>query len=226
MPSLPPPKRWVIAVDGPAGAGKSSAARALARALGFRHIDTGAMYRAAAWALLQTKTPLHRPARVLQTLRKTSFDFSDGKTSVGGQDVAPALRTAAVTQAASAVATVPAVRRLLVQRQREMGRGGGVVMEGRDVGTVVFPRAPLKFFLDASPQERALRRWKELRRGGQRPALATIERAIRERDHRDRTRAVSPLKAAPDAIVIDSTGVSLAGVRRLLLREFEKRAGK
>lgn len=220
------PQRWVIAVDGPAGAGKSSAAQGLARALKFRHIDTGAMYRAAAWTVLQKKGSLTAPARVLRLLKDTVFDFSNGHTRVNGQDVRDAIRTPAVTRAASAIATLPAVRRLLVQRQRDMGRGGGVVMEGRDVGTVVFPRAPLKFFLDATPEERARRRWKELRANGQRASLPAIERAIRERDHRDRTRVISPLRAASDAVVIDSTGLSLAGVRRCLLNEFHRRAGR
>ena len=128
-----------------------------------------------------------------------------------------AIRTPAVSQAASRLVTVPEVRTFLVRVQRGLARGGGVVMEGRDIGTVVLPNADLKFFLDASVEERALRRWKELRAKGKRDPLKDIQTAIRERDHRDRTRAVSPLCAAPDAVVLDTTHDSRARVKRLLL---------
>lgn len=218
------PRGWVIAVDGPAGAGKSSAARGLARALGFRHIDTGAMYRAAAWAALRAGVPLDNEAALLRVAGRTRFDFTDGATRVDGQDVAGAIRTPEVAGAASAIAVRPRLRKILVDRQRRMGRGGGVVMEGRDVGTVVFPRAPVKFFLDATPEERARRRWKELRAKGAAPRLGEILRSIRERDERDRTRAASPLRAAADAVVIDTTGYTLAEVGGLMLAEVRRRS--
>lgn len=215
---------WVIAVDGPAGAGKSSAARGLARALGFRHIDTGAMYRAAAWAALRAGVSLDAERALVRVVGKTRFDFTDGATRVDGVDVAGAIRTPEVAGAASAIAVRPRLRKILVDRQRRMGRGGGVVMEGRDVGTVVFPRAHVKFFLDATPEERARRRWKELRAKGPAPALAEILRSIRERDDRDRNRAASPLRAAADAVVVDTTGYTLPEVGRLLLAEIRRKA--
>ncbi len=218
------PPRWVIAVDGPAGAGKSSAARGLARALGFRHIDTGAMYRAAAWAALRAGVPLDAEKALIRVVGKTRFDFTDGATRVDGVDVAGAIRTPEVAGAASAIAVRPRLRKILVDRQRRMGRGGGVVMEGRDVGTVVFPRAHVKFFLDATPEERARRRWKELRAKGPAPALAEILRSIRERDDRDRNRAASPLRAAADAVVVDTTTFPLKTVERMLLAEVRRRA--
>lgn len=218
------PSRWVIAVDGPAGAGKSSAARGLARALGFRHIDTGAMYRAAAWAALRAGVPLDAERALIRVVGKTRFDFTDGATRVDGVDVAAAIRTPEVAGAASAIAVRPRLRKILVDRQRRMGRGGGVVMEGRDVGTVVFPRAHVKFFLDATPEERARRRWKELRAKGPAPTLAEILRSIRERDDRDRNRAASPLRAAADAVVVDTTGHTLPEVGRLLLAEIRRKA--
>jgi len=143
---------------------------------------------------------------------------------VDGVDVAGAIRTPEVAGAASAIAVRPRLRKILVDRQRRMGRGGGVVMEGRDVGTVVFPRAHVKFFLDATPEERARRRWKELRAKGPAPALAEILRSIRERDDRDRNRAASPLRAAADAVVVDTTTFPLKTVERMLLAEVRRRA--
>lgn len=219
-----PPRGWVIAVDGPAGAGKSSAARGLARALGYRHVDTGAMYRAAAWAVLRAGSDPSRENAVMKVLIKTKFDFSDGKVEVDGRDAAGDIRTAEAGQAASRLAVLPRVRRLLVARQRRMGRGGGVVMEGRDVGTVVFPRARMKFFLDATPEERARRRWKELRAAGRRASLTAILTSIKERDERDRSRAVSPLRAAADAVVVDTTRLTLPRVRRVLLERVLQKA--
>lgn len=220
---LAPP--GVIAVDGPAGAGKSSAAKGLAKTLGYRHIDTGAMYRAMAWAALDSKTDL-TAAALVRLARKTKFDFSNGGVSVNGTDVATAIRTAEVTSAASQIAVWGALRNVLVAKQRLMGRGGRVVMEGRDVGTVVFPKAPIKFFLDAQPEERARRRWRELRAAGKPAPYKTLLAAIRERDHRDRTRAVAPLKPALDAFVIDSTGLTLRQVQTLLLKLVKEKSKK
>ena len=220
----PLPDRLIVTIDGPAGTGKSSTARSLARCLGVEFLDTGAMYRAAAWAALRAGVPLDNEAALLRVAGRTRFDFTDGATRVDGQDVAGAIRTPEVAGAASAIAVRPRLRKILVDRQRRMGRGGGVVMEGRDVGTVVFPRAPVKFFLDATPEERARRRWKELRAKGAAPRLGEILRSIRERDERDRTRAASPLRAAADAVVIDTTGYTLAEVGGLMLAEVRRRS--
>ena len=213
-------EKLTIAIDGPAGAGKSTSAQDLARALGLRYIDTGAMYRGVAWAAVRAGIEPDDRTRVRKILARTRLTFSDGKQPrlfVNGEDSSVAIRTPAVSQAASRLATVPEVRTFLVRVQRGLARGGGVVMEGRDIGTVVLPNADLKFFLDASVEERALRRWKELRAKGKRDPLKDIQTAIRERDHRDRTRAVSPLCAAPDAVVLDTTHDSRARVKRLLL---------
>ncbi len=226
MPRFPFPRRWVLTVDGPAGAGKSTAAQGLAKALGYRHVDTGAMYRAAAWATLRAGVDASSSRALSGLLARTTFDFSKGGVRVNGVDVAAHIRTPEVTGAASAIAARPAVRRLLVRRQRQMGRGGGVVMEGRDIGTVVFPRADLKFFLDASPEERANRRWREIRKKGERADRAAIARAIRERDRRDRGRTMSPLRAAADAIVLDTTGCSVAETRRRMLRSLRQTADR
>jgi cytidylate kinase len=209
-----------IAIDGPAGAGKSTSARDLAQALALRYIDTGAMYRGVAWAALRAGLPPDHRAKVRKLLPRIKLSFSEEKLPrllVNGEDASLAIRTPEVSQAASRLATVPEVRTFLVRAQRRMARGGGVVMEGRDIGTVVLPKADLKFFLDASVEERARRRWKELQSGKTKQSLAAIETAIRERDHRDRTRAVSPLRAASDAVVLDTTRDSRTRVKKLLL---------
>jgi cytidylate kinase len=215
-----PRRSLTIAIDGPAGAGKSTSAKDLARALGLRYIDTGAMYRGVAWAAVRAGIEPDNRRQVRKILARARLAFEGTKNPrlyVNGEDASAAIRTPDVSQAASRLATVPDVRTFLVRAQRQLARGGGVVMEGRDIGTVVLPTADLKFFLDASVEERARRRWKELRATGKRDRLKDIEAAIRERDHRDRTRAVSPLCAAPDAVVLDTTRDSRARVKRILL---------
>jgi cytidylate kinase len=203
---------FVIAIDGPAGAGKSTLARGLARALGFTYVDTGAMYRAVAWKALERGVPLDSPVALARLAAQMDIVFKPKKGGqeiiVDGVAVGATLRTPEVTQVASVVATVPGVRRALVQRQRDLGRGGRVVMEGRDIGTVVFPRANIKFFLEASPQERARRRYEEIKKKGEEIPLAVLAAAIRRRDNKDRSRTKSPLRPAKDAIRIDSTGLS------------------
>jgi cytidylate kinase len=213
-------RRLTIAIDGPAGAGKSTSARDLAQALHLRYIDTGAMYRGVAWAAVRAGIPPDNRAQVRKILPRTKISFSDEncpRLLVNGEDASLPIRTAEVSQAASRLATVPEVRTYLVRAQRRLAQGGGVVMEGRDIGTVVLPKADLKFFLDASVEERARRRWKELQTAGKRQSRIAIENAIRERDHRDRTRAVSPLRAASDAVVLDTTRDSRLRVKKLLL---------
>jgi cytidylate kinase len=207
-----------IAVDGPAGAGKSTAARDLARLLNYRHIDTGAMYRAAALGALDRGLPLEDETSLRTAVRKMRIECLPGpRLLLNGRDVTGRLRTPEAGQAASRLSAHPTVRKILVDRQKRLARGGGVVMEGRDIGTVVLPRADVKFFLDASPEERGRRRWKELRAAGARARLADIVEDIRHRDHRDRTRAASPLRAAEDAVVVDTTRCTRAQVTRILL---------
>jgi cytidylate kinase len=220
----------VIAVDGPVGAGKSSAARALARRLGYRYVDTGAMYRAVAWRALQEGIPLSDGTRLAGLARRLPLRFVAHARGVrllaGREDVTRAIRSPEAAEASSRVSTHRGVRRALVARQRALGTSGGVVMEGRDIGTVVFPRADLKIYLDASLEARARRRWLERRRGGSRASLRAVRHEVRRRDRRDRRRRSSPLRAARGALRLDSTGLSLRGVVERLAREAMARLGE
>lgn len=208
-------KRITIAIDGPAGAGKSTLARRLAEKLGFVYVDTGAMYRAVAlWALRTNVSPsdMHR---LEQLANAAQIEFAAGNHAVllNNEDVTDAIRTPEVSQAASEVSMIPAVRRALVQKQRDIGGQASVVMEGRDIGTVVFPEATVKIFLDAVPAERAARRANEAALPAQ-----VVEEQIRERDQRDRGRAESPLVQAPDAVYIDTTGRTIDDVESAILK--------
>jgi cytidylate kinase len=220
-------RRLVVAIDGPVGAGKSSAARALARRLGYRYVDTGAMYRAVGWRALREAIPLRDGARLAALARRMPLRFAGRgralRILLGREDVTRALRSPAAAEASSRVSTHPGVRRALVAAQRAMGGRGGVVMEGRDIGTVVFPRADVKFYLDASPGERAWRRWQELRRQGARVSRPGVQRDVIRRDRRDRRRSTSPLRAARDAIRVDTTGMSLRAVVDLLTEQVQAR---
>ena len=203
-------KPLIIAIDGPSGAGKGTVARAVAARLGYRHVDTGAMYRAVAWLGLQQGVDLADEAAVAALGARASFDLEDGRVAIDGHDVRSAIRTPEIDRVASVVARHPAVRRVLVARQRELGADGGVVMEGRDIGTVVFPEAHVKIYLDASPEERARRRAADPAHTSSRSAqLSDVATALAERDKSDSTRAVSPLMIAPDATLIDTTGVPI-----------------
>ena len=205
-------KRLIIAIDGPSGAGKGTVARAVAARLGYRHVDTGAMYRAVAWKALHDGVDLSDEAAVAAVGERAAFDLEQGRVLIDGHDVARAIRTPDMDKAAAAVARLPEVRRALVARQRGFGAGGGVVMEGRDIGTVVFPDADVKVYLDASPEERARRRAADPAHTARTGQLAEIATALAERDKSDSTRAASPLSIAPDAVVIDTTGVSIESV--------------
>jgi cytidylate kinase len=216
------PRGLVVAIDGPSGAGKSTAGRAVAERLGYVFLDTGAMYRALALAALREGIPLDDAAAVAALAGRVRLDLQPGGAVIlDGQDVTSALRTQEVGAAASRVSVHPSVRRHMVARQREMGQAGGVVMDGRDIGTAVFPDADVKFYVDAHPRQRAMRRHEELAQRGLPSDLDTIEREIRERDHADSTRAESPLTRAPDAIPLDTTELGLEEVVRRMLAAVE-----
>jgi len=206
-------KRLIVAIDGPSGAGKGTVARAVASRLGYRHVDTGAMYRAVAWKALHEGVDIADEAAVAAVGDRAAFDLEHGRVAIDGHDIAAAIRTPEIDKAAAAVARHPGVRRVLVARQRALGGAGGVVMEGRDIGTVVFPDADVKIYLDASPEERARRRASDPAHTSSKAAqLADVATALAERDKSDSTRAVSPLAIAPDAVVIDTTGVAVPDV--------------
>jgi len=213
---------YVIAIDGPSGAGKSTLARELARRLGYNFIDTGAMYRAAALAASRQGLPLVEGPELREFLRRLRIrqETRSGSvhTLVGEEDVSEAIRTAEMGMKASEISALPSVRERMLVLQRELGSGGGVVLEGRDIGTVVFPAAEIKFFLDATVEERARRRYQELRSNGYEGDLEQILLEIRARDRNDSTRAIAPLRCAADARVIDSTAKSVDEVAAEMMR--------
>ena len=204
------PRGLVIAIDGPSGAGKSTAGKALAARLGYVFIDTGAMYRALALKALARGVSLDDGEALASLLRETRIDLVDGGLGMrlDGEDATTAIRTREVSAAASRVSTHTPVRREMVARQQALGRQGGVVLDGRDIGTAVFPDADVKFYVDADPGRRALRRQQELQAAGVDSRLEAIEAEIRERDHMDSTRQDSPLTRAPGAVHLDTTSLT------------------
>jgi len=202
-------RKLIIAIDGPSGVGKGTVARAIASELGYRHVDSGAMYRAVGWKALQRGVPFDSEADIATLAETSDIDISASAVCIDGLDVTRAIRTPEIDKASAAVARLPRVREILVERQRALGSGGGIVMEGRDIGTVVFPDADVKLYLDASAEERARRRANDPAHSGGPAALAEVANLLTERDRSDSTRAASPLYAAPDATVIDTTGAPI-----------------
>jgi CMP/dCMP kinase len=233
-------KKLIIAIDGPVGSGKSTLARRVAALLGYVYIDTGAMYRSVALKAQRRGVPLDSGDRLAALAAETRIDLKqvDGAPDreqggaqhvlLDGEDVTGLIRTPEVAQAASKVALEPGVRTVLVAEQRRAGERGGVVMEGRDIGSVVFPDAQLKIFLTASPEVRAERRWREHQQKGDAIDLQRTLAEVIERDRRDRERATSPLVQAKDAVVVDSTAMEPEEAARLVVRlaqEHAKAAG-
>src|SRR5215467_535136 len=232
-------KKLTIAIDGPAGSGKSSVARVVAQRLGYLYLDSGAMYRALTLKALQNNGLALTSEKELEGLaRDTQIELQPvppslhdptvhNRVLLDGDDVTQSIRTNEVAQAASRVATIPGVRAILVAAQQHAGAHGGVVMEGRDIGTVVFPKAELKIFLEATPEVRAERRWKEHQEKGEDASLEDVLEEVRVRDQRDRERKVSPLVRAEDAVLVDNTAMGIEETARLIVmlaREREKEA--
>jgi CMP/dCMP kinase len=210
--SAKPIRKIIVAIDGPAGAGKSTVARHLARHFGLLNLETGAMYRAFALKALRSEIPLDQSGPLEELGTETQIRLEPGEDEnrvlLDDEDVTGLIRNQTVTDAASRVSVFPAIRAWMVRLQQEMGAAGGVVMEGRDIGTVVFPNADAKIFLDAAPEVRGMRRFDQL--GPKRAVQAEdVVRELHARDERDRNRADSPLKPAPDAVLLDSTNLTL-----------------
>jgi len=229
--------RLTIAIDGPAGSGKSTVARRVAALLGYLYLDSGAMYRAVALKALEQKIPLENEALLISLARGTHIELKaptaeqeaaglKNRVFLDGREVSEEIRTADVAQAASRVATIAGVREVLVAEQQRAGESGGVVMEGRDIGTVVFPNAELKIFLEASTETRAQRRWKEHQEKGDGMALLEVLQEVRERDKRDRERKVSPLGRAKDAVLVDNTAMGIEETARLIVFLAKERVEK
>jgi cytidylate kinase len=213
-------KQRVITIDGPSGAGKTTVSRLLAGRLGYRYVDTGALYRALAWAAARDQIAPGDDAGLKHLCDSIDLRLDTGggqsRVHVDGTDVTALIRTPEMTMMASAVSAKAVVRSFLLERQREMGRIGGAVFEGRDMGTVVFPQADVKFFLDAAPETRARRRFAELPAGSSQ-RLSDVLRDMALRDRNDSSRELAPLKPAPDAIIVDSTALDAQQVVDLMM---------
>ena len=220
-------KKIVVAIDGPAGAGKSTIAKLVAEKLGYAYIDTGAMYRSVALKFLQTGKNFDE-AFISQLAQTMIIEFkpeaSVNRVFVDGVEVTDAIRSAEVTANVSRVAAIGDVREAMVAQQRRMGESGGVLMDGRDIGTVVFPNAQLKIFLTASVEERALRRYKELVAKGQDVDLAQLKKDIASRDKQDSERAISPLRQAEDALLLDTSDMNIEQVTAKIMQLVEEKA--
>jgi CMP/dCMP kinase len=218
----------IVAIDGPSGAGKSTLAKRVAREFGFMYLDTGALYRALGLKVLRQGAELADDARTARLVETTDIDLTerDGRLEVflDGEEVSALIRTPEVSQMASKVSALKAVRQGLLEIQRALGRRGSVVAEGRDIGTVVFPEAEVKIFLDASVKERARRRSEELRAAGRAVGIEETQREMEERDRRDSERELAPLRKAEDALTIDSSSLDAEAVAERVIYEIRIRA--
>lgn len=216
----------IIAIDGPAGSGKSTLAKALAEKLGYLYVDTGAMYRAITWAVIRGKVNLSNKKKLKEIAEKTELELipvkGGIKVLVNGRDVSEEIRSPLISNLVSKVAKVKEVRDCMVAHQKRIGGKGGAVLEGRDIGTVVFPDADIKFYVEANAEERARRRQKELQESGIQIGFDKILKDIKKRDEIDSSRDVSPLKPAQDAIVIDSTDLTIDEKTELVLNHIKK----
>jgi cytidylate kinase len=214
----------IIAIDGPAGSGKSTVAKIVAEKLNFRYIDTGSMYRSVAWKSLEKNTALRDEDAVADIASKVKIELVPGKDGqlvfVDGENITDQLKVEEISHGAAIVAAQPMIREIMTTKQRKLGKQGKVVMDGRDIGTVVFPQADKKFFLDADPKERGRRRFIELKEKGQvkNTDLSTIIAQIVQRDHEDRSRKIAPLKQAKDAMLIDTTHLSVDQVAEEIIK--------
>ena len=213
----------MITIDGPAGAGKSTAARALAQRLGYRLLDTGAMYRALAWSVARTGLPVDDTPALRRHLESVEVEMGEDGVFVDGQDVADEIRTPQISDLTSRLTMLAVVRDKVTPLQRRLATGGGAVLEGRDTGTVVCPDADVKFYLDASDEERARRRQAELSARGVTVDVPAVLDEIRARDVQDKTRTLAPLRMADDAIPIDTTGLTADQVVNRMMQEIEQR---
>ncbi len=208
-------KRKIITIDGPAGAGKTTISRLLAGRLGYMYVDTGALYRAVALAAASSNC-VEGGDLLADLLKEITLEFRNGQSGprlfMNGEDVSERIRTQEITMLASRLSARPVVRRYLLGIQRDMGKDGGVILEGRDMGTVVFPHADVKFYLNAAPETRAFRRYKELSEEGVKITLEEVAADMKKRDENDSTRSLSPLKPAEDAILIDSSEIDIENV--------------
>ena len=221
-------KQIIVAIDGYSSCGKSTIAKQLAQYAGYRYIDTGAMYRAVALYAIRNKLSdiSNRQPEIIALLSQVHIDFAiqpDGSQHVtlNGEDVESQIRTLEVGNGASQIAVIPEVRRYLVAQQQQMGKQGGIVMDGRDIGTVVFPKAELKLFLTASPEVRAERRFKELIEKGEQPVMADVLADVNDRDYRDTHRAESPLRQAEDAVVVDNSQMTREEQMKVIIGIFD-----
>ena len=221
-------KKFIIAIDGPAGAGKSTIAKMVARRLGYVYIDTGAMYRALTYLAIINRVDLRSDKDLIELAERTKIEFKGTddriRVIINRRDVTKGIRDEKVSECTNIVASVQGVRKILRKMQQEMGKKGGVVMEGRDIGTCVFPSAEFKFYLDASPEERAKRRYKELKKKGEKVDYRQIKNSISRRDYLDKTRGINPLKQAKDAVRIDSTNMTLAEVANFIINRVKENA--
>ncbi len=213
----------VIAIDGPAGAGKSTVARKVAEKLGWQYIDTGAMYRALTLKVLREGLAEIDPDRIVSMAKNLNISLKDGRTFLDGEDVSEKIRTPEVDRLVPEISKIPEVRKVMVELQRKMGKDGMVVLDGRDIGSVVFPDAKYKFYLDASPEVRAERILKDSKRKRKNVSFEELVKEIKKRDEVDSKRSVSPLRKVDDAIYIDTSKITVDEVVERILEEVKKR---